>query len=52
MERIACGDKVSAVAFEVGYDSVSAFIAMFRRKYGAAPRAFLTNHAQRYLRRS
>jgi AraC-like DNA-binding protein len=52
MERIACGDKVSAVAFEVGYDSVSAFIAMFRRKYGAAPRAFLSNHSQRYLRRS
>jgi AraC-like DNA-binding protein/quercetin dioxygenase-like cupin family protein len=52
MDRIACGDKVSAVAFEVGYDSVSAFIAMFRRKYGAAPRAFLTSHAQRYLRRS
>jgi AraC-like DNA-binding protein len=52
MERIACGDKVSSVAFEVGYDSVSAFIAMFRRKYGAAPRAFLISHAQRYLRRS
>ena len=52
MERIASGDKVSAVAFEVGYDSVSAFIAMFRRKYGAAPRAFLISHAQRYLRRS
>ena len=52
MDRIACGDKVSSVAFEVGYDSVSAFIAMFRRKYGAAPRAFLISHAQRYLRRS
>jgi AraC-like DNA-binding protein len=52
MERIACGDKVSAVAYEVGYDSVSAFIAMFRRKYGAAPRAFLVSHARRYLRRS
>jgi AraC-like DNA-binding protein len=52
MDRIACGDKVSSVAFEVGYDSVSAFIAMFRRKYGAAPRAFLINHPQRFLRRS
>jgi AraC-like DNA-binding protein len=51
MERIACGDKVSSVAFEVGYDSVSAFIAMFRRKYGVAPRAFLIRHAQRFLRR-
>jgi AraC-like DNA-binding protein len=52
MERIASGHKVSAVAFEVGYDSVSAFISMFRRKYGAAPRAFLIRHSERYLRSS
>jgi AraC-like DNA-binding protein len=50
MERIASGHKVSAVALDVGYDSVSAFIAMFRRKYGAAPRAFLSKHSDRYLR--
>jgi AraC-like DNA-binding protein len=49
MERIACGHKVSSVAIDVGYDSVSAFIAMFRRKYGAAPRAFLRKHSDRYL---
>ena len=41
LERIASGDKVSSVAFDVGYDSVSAFIAMFRRIYGAPPYAFL-----------
>lgn len=49
MERIASGHKVSSVALDVGYDSVSAFIAMFRRKYGAAPRAFLRKQADRYL---
>jgi AraC-like DNA-binding protein len=49
MERIASGHKVSSVAFEVGYDSVSAFISMFRRKYGVAPRAFLVRHSVRYL---
>jgi AraC-like DNA-binding protein len=49
MERIASGHKVSSVALDVGYDSASAFIAMFRRKYGAAPRAFLRKHADRYL---
>jgi len=50
MERIASGHKVSSVALDVGYDSVSAFIAMFRRKYGAAPRAFLSEYSDRYLR--
>jgi AraC-like DNA-binding protein len=48
MERIASGHKVSSVALDVGYDSVSAFIAMFRRKYGAAPRAFLRKHSDRH----
>jgi AraC-like DNA-binding protein len=52
MERIASGHKVSSVAFDVGYDSVSAFIAMFRRKYGAAPRAFLNKYSDRHLRSS
>jgi AraC-like DNA-binding protein len=52
MERIASGHKVSSVAFDVGYDSVSAFIAMFRRKYGVAPRAFLNKYSDRYLRSS
>ena len=41
LARIAAGHKVSAVAFDAGYDSVSAFIAMFRRRYGAAPRQYL-----------
>jgi AraC-like DNA-binding protein len=45
IERIAGGARVSAVAFESGYESVSAFIAMFRRKYGKSPRYFLNDHS-------
>jgi AraC-like DNA-binding protein len=47
LERIASGEKVSSVAFDVGYDSVSAFIAMFRRRYGASPYAFLRKYSDR-----
>ncbi|AWO77428.1 AraC family transcriptional regulator [Serratia marcescens] len=32
------GEKVENVAFEVGYNSASAFIAMFRRQTGITPR--------------
>jgi AraC-like DNA-binding protein len=41
LARIANGDTVSAAAFDAGYESVSAFIAMFRRHFGAAPRQYL-----------
>jgi AraC-like DNA-binding protein len=40
MELVAAGHKVSAVAHDVGYESVSAFIAMIRRQYGQPPRQF------------
>jgi AraC-like DNA-binding protein len=33
----------------VGYASVSAFIAMFRRQYGESPRQFLIENSGRYL---
>lgn len=41
LERLAEGAAVAAVALEAGYDSTSAFIAMFRRLTGATPRRFL-----------
>lgn len=41
LERLAEGAAVSAVALEAGYDSTSAFIAMFRRITGATPRRYL-----------
>jgi AraC-like DNA-binding protein len=49
LELCAAGHKVSSVAFDVGYESVSAFIAMFRRQYGESPRQFLSDNSERYL---
>lgn len=37
--------KVTNVAFDVGYDSPSAFIAMFHRELGATPRRYLQGAA-------
>ncbi len=49
LELVASGHKVSSVATDVGYESVSAFIAMFRRQYGESPRQFLLENAGSYL---
>ncbi len=38
LRLLAAGRPVTAVALEVGYDSASAFIAMFRRTLGTTPR--------------
>jgi AraC-like DNA-binding protein len=51
LELVAAGQKVSSVALDVGYGSVSAFIAMFRRQYGESPRRFLIENAARYVAR-
>jgi len=37
LERLAAGEPVGTVAFAVGYESVSAFIAAFTRSLGATP---------------
>lgn len=37
LERLARGDAVTNVAFDCGYESPSAFIAMFRRALGVTP---------------
>ncbi len=37
----AVGEPVTSVAFEVGYDSPSAFIAMFRKTLGDTPGRYL-----------
>ena len=37
LELLADGDSVTAVALELGYDNVSAFIDMFRRTLGKTP---------------
>ncbi len=40
LARLSMGESVTGVAYEVGYDSPSAFIAMFRRLMGATPTAY------------
>jgi AraC-like DNA-binding protein len=40
LERLAIGDKVVDIALALGYDSPSAFAAMFKRQFGETPSAF------------
>ncbi len=40
LEMLAQGQSVTAVAFAVGYDSVSAFIEMFRTMLGTTPQRY------------
>ncbi len=40
LSLIASGQPVTTVAFDVGYDSPSAFTAMFRRAYGVPPSVY------------
>ena len=37
LERLGAGESVTTVALEVGYESPSAFISMFRRNLGTTP---------------
>jgi AraC-like DNA-binding protein len=37
LHRLAAGEPVTSVALDVGYDSPSAFIAMFKRELGTTP---------------
>jgi AraC-like DNA-binding protein len=47
LERIGTGDAVTTVALELGYESPSAFIAMFKRALGVSPgRYFGTSTAE------
>jgi AraC-like DNA-binding protein len=40
LRRLAAGENVTGVADELGYSSVSAFIAMFRRELGQTPKRY------------
>jgi AraC-like DNA-binding protein len=40
LRRLAAGENVSGVAGELGYNSPSAFIAMFRRELGHTPKRY------------
>ncbi len=43
LERIASGDSVTAAGLAVGYDSTSAFIAMFKRVLGRTPGSYFSD---------
>ncbi len=40
MQLLASGEKVTGAAMDAGYNSASAFIAMFRRQLGQTPRRY------------
>ena len=40
LERIAVGQKIIDVAFELGYESPSAFTSMFKKQFGKTPSHF------------
>jgi AraC-like DNA-binding protein len=40
LEKIARGEKVIDIAIQLGYDSPSAFAAMFKRQFGKTPSSF------------
>ena len=42
MQRLAAGEAVTTVALECGYNSPSAFIAMFRNQLGTTPTRYLS----------
>ncbi len=42
LERLAEGQAVTSVALEVGYESPSAFVAMFREAFGVTPGKYLS----------
>ena len=45
MSRLATGQSVTAVAYDVGYSSPSAFTAMFRRAFGVPPTQYFVEIA-------
>ncbi len=51
LARLGSGEAVTNVALDVGYDSPSAFTAMFKRELGAAPRTYLRWADQETVRR-
>lgn len=46
LERLSRGEPVQTVAFELGYESASAFITMFRKSLGKPPARFLVERRE------
>jgi len=43
LPRLSAGEAVTAVAMDLGYDSMPAFTTMFSRVMGAPPKTYLKN---------
>ena len=43
LPRLAAGEKVTSIALDLGYDSPSAFISMFKRALGKTPSAYFAS---------
>ena len=41
LPRLADGEPITRVALDLGYDSVPAFITMFKRMLGTSPRGYM-----------
>ena len=46
LERLVAGAPVTTVAIELGYRSVSAFIALFKRSFGVTPSAYVMRYGE------
>jgi AraC-like DNA-binding protein len=44
LRRLAEGDSVQSVAFDLGYESASSFCTMFRKALGQSPGKYLASH--------
>ena len=43
LSLLASGESITRVSFEVGYDSLSGFSAMFRKAFGVSPSQYLSD---------
>ena len=43
LERIDRGDAINIIAIDMGYDSASAFITMFKKHMGLSPKMYFKN---------
>ena len=46
LKRLAEGASVQTIAYDLGYESSSAFVTMFRKRLGEPPMKFLAEGAQ------
>lgn len=49
LERIEKGDKISSLALDLGYESDSAFISMFKKHLGVSPKRYFKSSKQNQL---